>query len=68
MDEDEMLDIKAACAFIGGNKPIDPSTFYRGVKRGIYPAPVKVAPNIARVPKSRLVAARKRLIDAGEAA
>jgi hypothetical protein len=41
--------IEAACKLIGGDKPISPSTYYRGVARGIYPAPRKVAPNVSRV-------------------
>ena len=55
--QDELLDIKAACAMVGGTKPICPSTYYRGVKAGIYPAPDKVGPNTARVRKSKLIAA-----------
>jgi hypothetical protein len=41
--------IEAACRLVGGDKPISPSTYYRGVNRGIYPAPIKVGPNISRV-------------------
>jgi hypothetical protein len=51
--------IEAACKLIGGDKPIHPGTFYRGVKRGIYPAPFRASPNVSRVdlslrPRSRL--------------
>jgi hypothetical protein len=46
--------VKKACQIIGGDEPIDPSTYYRGVARGIYPPPEKVSPNIARVDLDRL--------------
>ena len=34
--DDDWLDIPAVCEFIGGRRPINPSTFYRGVKAGRY--------------------------------
>jgi hypothetical protein len=37
--DDEWLDISAACAFIGGTRPIHPATLYRGIKAGRYPPP-----------------------------
>jgi hypothetical protein len=49
--------IGLACKVIGGDKPIHPSTYYRGAKIGIYPAPVKVGPNISRVDLDKLDAA-----------
>jgi len=48
--------IKKACAIIGGDKPIDPSTYYRGAKLGLYPPPDKVAPNVSRVNLDKLAA------------
>ena len=53
-DSPRLGSIEAACRLIGGDKPIDPSTYYRGVKRGFYPAPFKVGPNISRVDLDRL--------------
>lgn len=41
--------IAAACAVIGGDRPISPATYYRGVKNGFYPKPDLVGRNIARV-------------------
>jgi hypothetical protein len=58
--------IKAACRLIGGDKPIDPSTFYRGVNAGIYPAPMKVAPNVSRVDMDELAAALRARAKGGE--
>jgi hypothetical protein len=53
----KLVDIKEACRIIGGTKPIHPATYYRGVKAGIYPAPVHPAPGIARVILPELIAA-----------
>ena len=70
MENDELLDKDAACRFIGGSRPINPATLYRGVKTGIYPQPIKVAPNVSRWRKSELSDAIERRIAArdGEAA
>jgi hypothetical protein len=48
--------IKAACKVIGGDKPVHPSTFYRGVKLGIYSAPFHPSPNTSRVDLDKLEA------------
>lgn len=42
---DTLLDVKAVCEIFGG---IHPSTLYRGIQAGRYPAPIKVGPNISR--------------------
>jgi len=62
--DDEWLDIAAACQFIGGSRPINPATFYRGVKAGRYPAPEQRGANIKRVSREKLAAAVSRLSDA----
>lgn len=46
--------IKAACAIIGGDRPIHPASYYRGVARGIYPPPDHPSPGISRVNLDRL--------------
>jgi hypothetical protein len=61
--DDEWLDIAAACAVIGGNRPVHPSTFYRGVKAGIYPAPEKRGRNISRVNRGKLKASLRHLAE-----
>jgi len=38
------ISVPSACERIGGDKPINRSTFYRGVKAGIYPAPFHISP------------------------
>jgi hypothetical protein len=58
----DFITIDAACRIIGGEeKPIHFATFYRGVRAGRYPAPVHVSPNVARVSRSKLIAALERL-------
>jgi hypothetical protein len=48
-DEIEIGTIKDACAVIGGTKPVNPATYYRGVKEGRYNAPFHPSPGISRV-------------------
>jgi hypothetical protein len=43
------ISVPSACQRIGGDKPIHRSTYYRGVKAGIFPGPFHISPNIARV-------------------
>jgi hypothetical protein len=59
--------IEAACKLIGGDKPVHATTYYRGVKLGIYPAPIHPSPNVSRVDLDKLEAAIRALAD-GEAA
>jgi predicted DNA-binding transcriptional regulator AlpA len=71
MSNDELLDAPAACRFIGGTKPIDESTLWRGVKAGRYSKPIKITPQSVRWFRSELAADIKRLAakrDGGEAA
>jgi hypothetical protein len=54
----DWITIRAACRIVGGDeKPIHPSTYYRGVAVGRYPAPEHPSPGIARVRLSKLVKA-----------
>lgn len=67
MEHEEFLDISGACKLVGGeSSPIHPATYYRGVRAGRYPRPVKVAPNIARVSKRKLVEALAKITAGGE--
>jgi hypothetical protein len=66
-EDDELLTVDEACAFIGGkSKPIDRSTLYRGIAAGIYPPLVHPSPGISRAVKRQYAAARARIV-AGEA-
>jgi hypothetical protein len=58
----DRVTIGKACEIIGGDRPIDPSTYYRGAKNGIYPQPEKVGPNTARVNVKKLLRALDRLL------
>jgi len=62
-DKPEFGTIKSACAEIGGNRPVHPATYYRGVREGRYPAPVHPSPGISRVNMPKLREAIKRIID-----
>jgi predicted DNA-binding transcriptional regulator AlpA len=60
MIDPDLLDAKAACKLIGGSRPINPATLWRGVKSGFYPKPIKVSPNANRWLRSELVTAIER--------
>jgi hypothetical protein len=60
----EMMTQAATCAFFGGDKPLHPSTLYRGIKAGRYPKPVHIGPNTARWVSSECHVARQKLIEA----
>ncbi|MGA7675797.1 MAG: hypothetical protein WCA78_12235 [Rhizomicrobium sp.] len=62
MDTSDLIDCDAACRFIGGSRPINTATFYRGIKAGIYPPAIKVAPNVARWRQSELAAAIEKRV------
>jgi hypothetical protein len=59
--DQEWLDISATCALIGGTRPINPSTYYRGVKAGRYSAPEQRGANVKRVNRKKLEADLRRL-------
>jgi predicted DNA-binding transcriptional regulator AlpA len=52
------------CAVLGGSRPIDPATLYRGIKAGRYPAPIKVGPNSLRWVRSEIEAAIAKMMEA----
>jgi predicted DNA-binding transcriptional regulator AlpA len=62
-ETDQLMDGKATCAFLGGTKPIDRATLWRGVKSGRYPPPVKIGPNSCRWLRSECQVAVQRLIE-----
>ena len=68
MHDDEFITIKEACRIIGGEeKPIHYATYYRGVARGDYPAPIHPSPGISRLSKRAVLEARARIIARGTA-
>ena len=62
MQSDDLLDLKAACAFYGGTRPINPATLYRGIRKGRYPRPIKVGPGSSRWLRSECEAALREMI------
>jgi predicted DNA-binding transcriptional regulator AlpA len=54
----DLVDIDEGCRVAGGDaKPISRATFYRHVKSGRFPPPVKVTPGISRWQREKLIAA-----------
>jgi hypothetical protein len=68
MHDDELITIKEACRLLGGNeRPIHNATYYRGVARGDYPAPIHPSPGISRLSKRAVLEARARIMAIGTA-
>jgi predicted DNA-binding transcriptional regulator AlpA len=44
----DLLDRVEVCRFFGGSRPLNPATLYRGIRKGRFPAPVKVGPGSSR--------------------
>ena len=59
----DLLDRDATCRFFGGTRPINPATLYRGVRKGTYPAPVKVGPGSSRWLRSECEAALAQMAE-----
>jgi predicted DNA-binding transcriptional regulator AlpA len=57
--DDELLDLKEVCHYFGR---LDPSTIYRGIKRGDYPAPLHVGRNASRWLRSECESALQAMI------
>ena len=60
--EDELLDVYEACRVIGGTRPINPATLWRGIKAGRYSKPIKIGPQSVRWRRSELQADIARMI------
>jgi len=58
MADDELLSAKQVCAFFGR---IHLSTLYRGMRRGVYPSPIRVGERSVRWRKSECEDALQRL-------
>ena len=64
----ELLDVAATCHFLGGTKPINAATLYRGIAASRFPKPIRVGLGSSRWLRSELQAARERMIAARDAA
>lgn len=58
---DDFLDVNAACAALGGNRPIHPATLYRWIVAGRITPPIKLGPNTRRFSRRALLADIERL-------
>jgi len=66
-DDLDLGTVAEACRVVGGqNSPIDRATYYRGVKKGLYTAPIRVSPNISRVPLKKLRERLRAIIDSAD--
>lgn len=60
-DTDELIPLGTACELIGGREtPINPSTLYKGIKAGRFPAPLKLGPGTSRWRRSEVLAVIER--------
>jgi predicted DNA-binding transcriptional regulator AlpA len=62
MQPTELLDLKAVCCLLGGTRPINPATLYRGIRKGHYPAPIKIGPGSSRWLRSECEATLQAMI------
>ena len=60
---DQLIDIREACRFWGGNKPLNPATLYRQISQGKHPKPVKIG-GLSRWSLLELCTERQRRMDA----
>lgn len=60
---DDLLDRSAVCRLFGGSRPLNPSTIYRGIRAGRYPAPVKIGPGASRWLRAECEAALRAMIE-----
>jgi predicted DNA-binding transcriptional regulator AlpA len=59
--QDDLLDMYEACRFIGGSRPINPATLWRGVKAGRFSKPIKIGVQAVRWRRSELAADFERM-------
>jgi predicted DNA-binding transcriptional regulator AlpA len=59
----DLLDRREVCRFFGGTRPLNPATLYRGIRRGHFPAPVKVGPGSSRWLRSECEAALQAMAE-----
>ena len=62
--QDHLLDRAEVCRLLGGSKPINPSTLYRGIRQGRYPRPLKVGPGSSRWLRDECEAVLRRMKEA----
>lgn len=61
----DLIDLRECCRLLGGNRPLNPSTLYRYVAKGLWPRPAKVGGNSRWIKSecdealAKMIAARK---------
>jgi Prophage CP4-57 regulatory protein (AlpA) len=59
--EADLWDREVTCLFFGGTKPIHPATLYRGMRRGVFPQPIKIGVGVVRWRPDECRAALERM-------
>ena len=59
-----LLDRAEVCRLLGGTRPINPSTLYRGIREGRYPKPIRVGPNSSRWLRAECEAVLRKMTEA----
>jgi predicted DNA-binding transcriptional regulator AlpA len=55
-DLPELVDAKETCRILGGSRPINHATLYRGIRDGRFPQPIKLGGGTSRSVKTELLA------------
>ena len=63
MQPQNLLDRVEVCRFFGGTRPINPATLYRGIRKGRFPAPVKIGPGSSRWLRAECEAALQAMVE-----
>jgi predicted DNA-binding transcriptional regulator AlpA len=68
MAEDDLLDVYEACRVIGGSRPINPATLWRGVRDGRYSKPIRISRQGVRWKRGELLRDIERMTAERDAA
>jgi predicted DNA-binding transcriptional regulator AlpA len=63
MQPPDLLTLRDVLALFGGSRPLNPSTLYRGIRLGRYPAPIKIGPGSSRWLRAECEAVLVTMID-----
>jgi predicted DNA-binding transcriptional regulator AlpA len=59
----DLFDRAEVCRFFGGTRPLNAATLYRGIRKGRFPAPIKVGPGSSRWLRSECEAFLQAMVD-----
>jgi predicted DNA-binding transcriptional regulator AlpA len=60
----QLMSIREVAAFFGGQRPLNPSTVYRLIRKGILPRPIKVSEGTSRWRRDEVEAALAKMTEA----